>query len=77
MIKRTHPLVETMRNQPVQPAVNEQMLGTLKDFSTYVYTEQSSTDGQVHYSNTQTNPLAFKAPSVIGAAEAEKDTKVC
>lgn len=54
-------------------AVNEQLLEALRDFSNYVRTEQSSTDGHVQYSNTQINRLAFKARSAIAAAQKELD----
>lgn len=57
---------------PPAAAINEQLLEALNDFSNYVRTEQSSTDGQVQYSNTQINRLAFKARAAIAAAEAEK-----
>lgn len=53
-------------------AVNEQLLEALRDFSNYVRTEQSSTDGHVQYSNTQINRLVFKVRHAIAAAEAAK-----
>jgi len=57
---------------PPAVAINEQLLEALRDFSNYVRTEQSSTDGHVQYSNTQINRLAFKARSAIAAADAAK-----
>lgn len=46
------------------------LLEALRDFSEYVRAEQSSTDGQVHYSNTQINRLVFKARAAIAKATA-------
>lgn len=59
------------KNHPPADVVRE-LVEALNDFSNYVRTEQSSTDGQVQYSNTQINRLAFKARAAIAAAEAEK-----
>lgn len=64
--------LEPLYTEAPAVAVNERMLEALRDFSNYVRTEQSSTDGHVQYSNTQINRLAFKARSAIAAAEAAK-----
>jgi hypothetical protein len=47
------------------------LLEALRDFSAYVHAEQSATDGDVRYSNTQINRLVFKARAAIAKATGE------
>lgn len=58
-------------SEPAQPAVVQQLVEALQDFSDYVHVEQSSTDGAVQYNNTQINRLAFKARAALKAAKGE------